>query len=168
MDNSLILETTHIKLRLLRPEDAKFLCHLMNSPGWLANIGDRNIQHEEDALQLIEEKFIPGYATQKGPFVMELKESGQPMGTIGIHTREETPCPDIGYALLPIYQGYGYAYEASRTLMEHAKLNWSFQKIGGMVQPENHISVHILKKLGLHYSHEFQMPNETALLHWYE
>jgi len=87
---------------------------------------------------------------------------------VGIHTRNETPCPDIGYALLPKYQGYGFAYEASKALIDYVKSTYAFSKIGGMVQPENSISVHILKKLGLHYSHEFFMPDETVLLHWYE
>lgn len=167
MDDMLILETPNLRLRRLKVEDAEFLCRLMNSPGWLANIGDRNINNQSDAMKLIEEKFIPGYATQKGPFVIELKSSGQAMGTVGIHAREETPCPDIGYALLPKFHGYGYAFEASKALIAHVKQE-SNLKIGGMVQPENLISVHILKKLGLHFSHEFYMPDETVLLHWYE
>lgn len=163
-----LVETQNLRLRQLRLEDAEFLCLLVNSPGWLANIGDRNIRNQKDSAQLIENKFIPGYATQNGPYVIELKETGQAMGTVGIHTRDETPCPDIGYALLPKYQGYGYAYEASHALIDYVKQTYDFPKIGGMVQPENSISVHILKKLGLHYSHEFYMPDETVLLHWYE
>jgi len=167
MTDLLLLETPNLRLRQLRVEDAEFLFRLMNSPGWLANIGDRNIKNQGDSAQLIENKFIPGYATQNGPYVMELKETGQAMGTVGIHTREETPCPDIGYALLPKYHGYGYAFEASKALIAQFKQN-SKLKIGGMVQPGNLISVHILKKLGLHFSHEFKLPNENVLLHWYE
>jgi len=163
-----LLETTNLRLRQLRVEDAAFLFHLMNSPGWLANIGDRNIKNSGDSAQLIENKFIPGYAKQNGPYVIEHKDTGAAMGTVGIHTREETPCPDIGYALLPKLHGYGYAYEASKALIEYVKQNGTLTKVGGMVQPENMISIHILKKLGLHFSHEFNLPDETVLLHWYE
>ena len=167
MTNLSLLETPNLRLRQLSVEDAEFLCQLMNSPGWLANIGDRNIKNKGESAELIENKYLPGYAKQDGPYVIELKETGKAMGTVGIHYREDTPCPDIGYALLPKYQGYGYAYEASKALINFVKQRAPL-KIGGMVQPENTISVHILKKLGLHFSHEFKMPDENVLLHWYE
>ena len=48
------LETERLILRELTFDDVQFIISLMNSPGWLKYIGDRNIHTDEDAIKYIE------------------------------------------------------------------------------------------------------------------
>ena len=44
-----ILETERLRLREFTLNDAAFIIELLNSPGWLQFIGDRNVKTEEQA-----------------------------------------------------------------------------------------------------------------------
>lgn len=44
-----ILETERLILRQFTIDDTKFILELVNSQGWIANIGDRNIKTDEQA-----------------------------------------------------------------------------------------------------------------------
>jgi len=43
------IRTPRLVLRLLRETDAEFILQLLNEPGWLRYIGDRNIRSPADA-----------------------------------------------------------------------------------------------------------------------
>ncbi|MDX5320524.1 MAG: GNAT family N-acetyltransferase, partial [Bacteroidota bacterium] len=105
--------------------------------------------------------------TQKGPLAIILKERNEFIGTVGIHFREFTDTPDIGYALLPAYYGQGYAYAASKLLINYARENWGITQIGGMVLPHHLASIRILEKLGLKFVKRFYVPNDPEELAWY-
>jgi RimJ/RimL family protein N-acetyltransferase len=45
-----IHETERLLLRPFNTDDAPFILELVNSPGWLQFIGDRNIHSIEDAV----------------------------------------------------------------------------------------------------------------------
>ena len=47
-----ILETERLILRQFTTGDSKFIVELLNSPGWIEYIGDRNIKTEEQAKEL--------------------------------------------------------------------------------------------------------------------
>ncbi|MEO6001329.1 MAG: hypothetical protein ABIN89_31040 [Chitinophagaceae bacterium] len=44
-----ILETERLLLRQFTLDDTKFIIDLLNSPGWIEFIGDRNIKTEQQA-----------------------------------------------------------------------------------------------------------------------
>ena len=160
-------ESSRLRFGKLTHNDAPFLIALLNSEGWLNNIGDRQVRTEEEARRYLSERIFPHYSTQIGPLIIRLHETGTPIGTIGVHVREALPCPDIGYALLPEYWKQGYALEACRAIIAFATPLLELKELCGMVLPENLPSVNLLKKLGLRFEKEFYYPNDPELLHLY-
>jgi len=50
---SYVLETERLILREFTLADANFIIELVNTPGWLRFIGDRNIKIEEQAKEYL-------------------------------------------------------------------------------------------------------------------
>jgi len=56
-----ILETDRLRLRKFTLNDSEFIVALLNSPGWLQFIADRNIRTEEQAKNYLENGPIKSY-----------------------------------------------------------------------------------------------------------
>lgn len=68
-----ILETERLTLRQFTPGDAKFIIQLLNSPGWLEFIGDRNVKTDEQAVDYLQNGPIKSY--QENRFGLSLVET---------------------------------------------------------------------------------------------
>src|SRR6201986_3267525 len=114
-----ILETERLRVREFTLNDAAFIIELVNSPGWLKYIGDRNIKTDDKAKEYLQNGPLKSYAENGfGLSMVELKSDGTPVGMCGIIKRVALEHADIGFAFLPQYMGKGYAYEiASATLL---------------------------------------------------
>jgi len=103
-----ILTTDRLHLIEFNTEDAPFVYELMNTPGWLKFIGYRGIDEVLDAENFIKEKFLTSYRDWGyGLWKMEVAKSGQAIGMMGFVKRDTLPHPDIGFALLPEFEGKG-------------------------------------------------------------
>ena len=56
-----VLATDRLTLRPFTNADAGFIVELVNTPGWLEFIGDRNIHTEEDAINYLQNGPIKSY-----------------------------------------------------------------------------------------------------------
>ena len=56
-----------------------------------------------------------------GPFRIMRREDSEDLGICGLFRRDGLDEPDIGFATLPACCGNGYAYEASRAVLEYAR-----------------------------------------------
>lgn len=167
MTEEIILETERLYLRKFIPEkDASYFLALVNSPGWLKYIGDRNVHTEEDALKYINDRVMKGYADHGyGGYTIIEKSSGLPIGNAGLYKRPVLDHFDVGYALLPEFHGKGYAYEASAAVMKFAK-DSGMKRIYAITVAYNERSIHLLEKLGLKFEKFFRMegdPEELSL-----
>jgi RimJ/RimL family protein N-acetyltransferase len=80
-----IFETERLKLRELTLGDTTFIVELVNSPGWLKYIGDRNIKTVEQAKAYLENGPIKSYKENKfGLWLVETKENKKPMATLSL------------------------------------------------------------------------------------
>lgn len=133
--------------------DAAFVLTLLNTEGWLAFIGDRGIRTLNDAKTYIEERFTSKYgSTEFIMYAMDLKEGGETIGMCGLVKRDFLDHPDVGYALLPAYEGKGYASEAAAAMLKYATEDLGYHTMYAIVTPENERSVNVLKKLGFTYA----------------
>ena len=105
-----LLKTKRTVIRQVTTDDAFHILELMNSEGWLAYIGNRNINSIEESKNYIIEKYLPFYKTSSlGSYVIQSK-LGDFVGTIGLYNRESLSMPDLGFAILPAFYKKGYSY----------------------------------------------------------
>lgn len=158
------IETDRLIIRKYTSEDAPFIFKLMNSEGWLKNIGNRNINSLADAEHYLLDKYMPSYDKHGfGPYLVTLK-NGEEIGSTGIYQREDLDFPDIGFAFLPEYFHKGYAFEAANAVMQYASTHLEIHKLVGFTLPNNTSSIRLLKKLGLSEIGTYFYGDEKLLL----
>lgn len=140
------LTTGRLTIQELTLKDAPFLVELLNSNGFIENIGDRGIRTVKQAEQMILEKFMVNYPTH-GLFIVIRQSDQTPIGSVSYLKRDFLAFDDIGYAFLPDYFGKGYAFEATSALVNHAKSK-GLIGLNGVVDFPNIASQNLLKKLG--------------------
>lgn len=101
-------------------------------------------------------------------FKVSLAVDNTPIGICGFVQRDYLEFPDIGFAILPQFEGKGYTYEASLALMEFGKNELKFKTILGITDEENLASQHLLLKLGLKRVKTFFPPNSDNELILFE
>ncbi len=154
----MILETARLRLRKLTENDAAFVLRLVNEPAFLTNIGDKEVRNLDDARRFIREgawtnQPKPGY----GQLLVELKDSGEPVGVCGLLYRPSLDVTDVGFALLSPYQHQGYAYEAATAVLQYGRATLGISQIVALTVPENTASIKLIEKLGLRFRQEVQM-----------
>lgn len=157
----MILETERLKIEEFTLNDAPFIYELMNDPDWIHFIGDRNIKTLQDAKNYLANKLIPSYKNWGFGFYKVSLKNGITVGTAGLVDRDDLEHVDIGYAFLPIGRGKGYAYEASKTILEYAKNELKLNPILAIVNKDNEKSQNLLRKLGLRFEKMILLSGET-------
>lgn len=166
---TMLLETPRLRLRRLTLEDAPFIVALLNSPGWLAFIGDRGVRTEEEARRYLAAGPIASYAQHGGLGLYHVarRADGCPVGMCGLLRREALPDVDVGFALLPEHAGVGYASEAAVAVIEFGRAEFGLRRVAGITTPGNGASIRVLEKLGLRFEREFALPPKNETLRYY-
>lgn len=160
-----ILETERLKLREFTLEDSGFIIELLNSPGWLEYIGDKNVKTTEQAKNYLENGPLKSYALNGfGLALVEKKNDLKPIGMCGIIKRDNLENPDIGFAFLPDFSGNGYAFEIANATLVFAKEKLNLPRISAITLPENSRSIRLLEKIGLSLNKSFRFPNSEEEL----
>lgn len=137
-----ILETDRLLIRQVELDDAAFIFELLNSEGWLTNIGDRNVHSESDAQNYIRERFLHAYQTLGfGFWLVCNKHNGERMGIAGYAKRPHLEDVDVGYALLPQFYKQGFAYEAAASIVSYGRDVLKFPRITAIVLHNNEASI---------------------------
>jgi RimJ/RimL family protein N-acetyltransferase len=157
-----ILTTARLKLALLQLTDSIFIKSLLNTDGWIQNIGNKHINNLDDA-----EAYIDKILTSENYdyYVVRLKDSNTSIGIISFIKRENQNFPDIGFAFLPEYNGKGYAYEAAKAFLESKLKEKLWQNIIAITIPSNRNSIALLEKLGLKHQKTFEDNGEVLSLY---
>ena len=126
----MILETRRLSLRPFRDGDAADVYAYARDSrvgpiaGWPPHAS------VEESLKIIRTVF-----SAPGVFAMELKETGQVVGSVGFvgnHPAGNFPgCPDdeVGYALSPAFWGRGLVPEAVEAVLEHGCVTLGLKRI---------------------------------------
>jgi RimJ/RimL family protein N-acetyltransferase len=163
-----ILETERLVLREFTLDDTSFIIELLNSPGWIKYIGDRNIKTKENALAYLQNGPLKSYQDNGfGLSMVEIKDDRTAIGMCGIIKRDTLNNPDIGFAFLPAYNGRGYALEMASATLDFAKKTLGMPVISAITLPGNANSIRLLEKLGFRYSQQVIFPgsDEPLLLY---
>lgn len=68
---------------------------------------------------------------------------------------------EIGYSIVPERRGQGYAVEMARALIVWARAQPGVRRIVAECEPDNHASIRVLEKLGMHPT-----PPRDGMLWW--
>jgi len=160
-----ILETSRLRLREFNDSDRRFIIELLNSPGWLKFIGDKNVKTPEQA----------GVYLQNGPYksykeygyglsMVEAVADNKPVGMCGIINRKELEIPDLGFAFLPLEIGKGYGFEIASALIDYAENKLNLFRISAITIPTNTKSIRLLENLGFKFNKTTTFPGSSEEL----
>lgn len=155
-----ILQTNRLKLRPISIHDAEFMLKLLNCPGFIRFIGDRQVRTMESCKAYIENMLANPNITY---WVIQLNQNETPVGVVTWVKRDFLPVPDLGYALLPEFEGNGYAFEASKAWLAYQKKE--NESVLAICQADNSASIMLLKKLAFEMESTFE--KEGHLMHRY-
>ena len=121
----------------------------MNEPSWIRFIGDKGVKTIDDARRYLGEGPMAMYARCGfGLYMVELKETREPIGICGLIRRESLPDVDLGFAFLPRFWGRRYAFESASAVMSYGRSALGLSRIVAIVSQDNHRSARLLEKLG--------------------
>lgn len=162
----MLLESTRLTLRRFTVEDAAVFLALMNEPAFVRFVGDRQLRDEGQARAYLEAKVLPSYRDFGfGPYLAERRSDGAALGLCGLFRRETIEAPDLGFVFFSAFTGQGYAGEAAKLTMDHARRDLALSSLCAIVRPDNTRSLALLAKLGFaEYADWRDGPDAPALL----
>jgi [ribosomal protein S5]-alanine N-acetyltransferase len=162
------IKTERLTLRPFDLSDAEFIVELLNEPSFIQNIGDRGVRTLADAEKYLETGPISSYARNGfGLLAVTLKDTGQTIGMCGLIKRPILEDVDIGYAFLPQFWSKGYALEAVRAVMNHAKDVLGLKRVVAIVDPANGGSIRLLEKIGMTFERMVKLSEDDIDLKLY-
>lgn len=154
-----VLQTERLTLSEAAEADSAFVLELLNSRGFIENIGDRGVRTLEAAGAYLRDRVLASYRDHGfGMWIVVETSSGTAVGLAGLVQREGLEVPDIGYAFLPSTWGRGYAQEAAAAVVAHARERLGLGSLAAITSPGNHASMAVLKKVGFVYRGTIQLP----------
>lgn len=159
------LETPRLLIRALSFDDAPFILELLNTPGFLAQIGDRGVRSVADARRYLESGPMASYRQHGfGLSAVVRLDSRVVIGLCGLLKRDTLADIDIGYAFLPTAFGQGYAVEACAAVLRDGWTRLALRRVVAIVSIANTASVRVLEKLGFAEEGEVRlMPDSEPL-----
>jgi ribosomal-protein-alanine N-acetyltransferase len=165
---SFILETERLRISEFTFDDTGFIIQLLNSPGWIKYIGDRNVKTTEDAKHYLQAGPMKSYALRGfGLYRIDLKAENKSIGMCGLLKRDTLEFPDIGFAFLQDYEGKGYALEASAAMVRYARERLNLTTLLAITLPDNGKSIRLLTALGFVFIGSITMPGDEKALYLY-
>ena len=155
IQNSIL--TDRLILEKLKVDDYDFILSIVNSQGWIENIGDRNIHSKEEAIEYINKILRTANFIY---WVVRIKKAKTPIGIISLIKRTYLENFDIGFAFLPEYTHFGYAYEASKAVLKMISRFPAFKIVLATTLFSNKSSIKLLTKLGFRYEKENETENQ--------
>ena len=156
-----VAETSRLRLCRFTLEDAPFILALVNDPSWIQFIGDRGIYTMAEAEAYLQNELMASYAKHGfGLYRVQLKDGDASIGMCGLVKRPSLSHVDIGFAFLPQFTGQGYAFEAATAALHYAHHDLNLAPIVAITSPDNHRSIKLLQKLGLHFQQMISLAEE--------
>ena len=96
------------------------------------------------------------------------KKNGAKIGICGLYIREGLDGIDIGFGILPVHEGLGYAFESSSSIIKAGFEELEISEIKAITNKEDISSQRILFKLGFNLKGTIMLPNENGELLLYK
>ena len=135
-----------IKLRALEPEDIDFLYHLENEES-LWEVSETQLPFAKHLLQdYIQHAHQDIYEAKQYRYVIALNE--EPLGCVDLYDfSPKHHRAAVGIALLPAYQGKGYAKKALRLLIANVQNYLDLHQLIAYIPTDNIVSIALFEKI---------------------
>ncbi len=90
-----------------------------------------------------------------GRWACVLRETNAVIGFCGLKVLTDLDKTDLGYRFLPDYWGRGLATEAGKACLRFGFETLKLPEIIALTIPENHASIRVLQKVGMHFDRAF-------------
>lgn len=153
------IETTRLRLRPLREDDAEELSRIFSDPAVVLYSGGRSPSLEQ-VRQGIRQHISEHYRNHGyGLLAAELKDTGEIVGRIGFLETEidATGDAELHYHLAPRAWGTGLATEAARAVLEWGFEQARLDRVVAVIHPENLASRRVAEKCGLTFWKEIEL-----------
>lgn len=152
-----VIETQRLRMGRWRPEDRRFVA---------AILGDRDVMQFSETGALDEADQTAWLATATaaekseslpGVLTIERKRDEEIIGYVSLTRdpkRVQRGDAEIGFRLARHAWAQGYATEAAGGIIEAARGHPVIERIVAIVDPNNHRSVHVLKKAGMAFERD--------------
>lgn len=146
----IILTTERLEIVDLSLDDAQLYFDILNSPGWINNIGDRGIKTLIDAENYVRKNIaLNNDDSGQCVYKMVLSNTGEEIGVCSLLKRPELRHYDIGFAIFSRFENNGYTTEGSQALLDYAMKELNIFPVIGITTKENIASQRVLQKIGL-------------------
>jgi RimJ/RimL family protein N-acetyltransferase len=158
------LETSRLRLRMLRESD------FPTYETWGANmdimryLGGKTLDRIEAWRHLA---YLVGHWTFRGYgyYAAEEKASGRLIGRVGYTNGAGWPGFELGWTIVPEFQGRGFATEAATFLLSYAFEVLDQPHVISLIHPDNAPSRRVAEKLGETIEGEAQVLGTPVLIH---
>jgi ribosomal-protein-alanine N-acetyltransferase len=143
------LETERLLLRRVDSNDVKEIFALRSNPETMKYIPRPLVKTDEDALEHIAMIDTKIDSNEGINWAITLKDNPKLIGIIGHYRiKPEHYRAEIGYMLLPEYQGKGIISEAVREAVKYGFNVMNLHSIEAIIAPKNYGSAKVLEKNG--------------------
>lgn len=146
---TLLLCAKRLRLRPATVGDIPFLHRLWTDRDVRRYLWDDEVIAVEQAAEVVQASRDSFTRHGFGMWVVELAESGEPIGFAGLRTFGEAEEVEILYGLLPQHWHQGLATEAARAVLDHAFEHCHLPIVFAGCDPPNTASIEVMKRLGM-------------------
>lgn len=143
------LESERLVLRRLKDSDTPEVFKIRSNPERMKFVPRPLLQNEGEALAMIQMMNSKIDENTDINWGVCLKDSDKIIGFMGFYrVQPESYRTEIGYMILPEYDGKGYVSEAVTTMLKYAFHTVGFHSIEAVIDPNNFASEKVLLKNG--------------------
>lgn len=145
----IILETPRLTIARMTPDDLDFLAALLGDPEVMVHF-PKPLDRAGASDWL--ERVVASYErTGSGFGLARLRETGEPIGQVGLIHREINGQPEVevAYMLARRYWGQGLASEAALACRDHALQVRGVPRVVSMIAAENARSLQVAARMGM-------------------
>ena len=156
------IETSRLILREFSPDDDEQMFLLNSDPDVIKYTGDLPYPSVEEARNsLIQYDQYRKYNC--GRLAMITKDSSEFLGWCGLKYVEDAKETDLGFRLHKKYWNKGYASEAGNACLKYGFTTLDLPVIIAHAMNENKASIHVLEKLGMKFTKEFDFDGNKGV-----
>ncbi len=144
-----LFHTVRLSVRRITSDDLETLYTVYSDPEGARWVDDGEPISRPDCERWLDIT-LNNYETRGyGMFAIELTESGETIGFIGIVHPGNQPAPEIKYSFQKAHWGRGYATEAVAGTLKYGSSELGLKHFIATVHPEHAVSQRVLAKAGM-------------------